>query len=353
MTASVRSAGQRTLESLALALGAIAFVVVGLIAIPVFGLDDAPIAGEGSVGQFAAISSGATALVAFGAGRGVAFLRSGEKRFGLFDYVDAAALALAHGIIAVLSWTLLAVILDRAFIDAQVFALPVLVLSGTAAAVTAYLVFASATHLDASLLALILAAFLGEGILAAMLTANDPHWWRDNLSALGMTEDMSGMTFNITLILGGFLVTTLARYATRGIPTTHVRGILAVRICLIVIGVFLACVGIFPVNQFWALHTGSAAGMAVTFGVLVVMLRHWVPGIPATFALLGWIFFGVLVVLGIEYAIGYYTLTAVELVGAVLLFAWIVMFIRNIAALQSDAAPGLREGAPPALASVP
>jgi len=42
------------------------------------------------------------------------------------------------------------------------------------------------------------------------------------------------------------------------------------------------------------------------------------------------------VVLGVFFAIGYYTLTAVELVAAMLIFSWIILFLRNISALQKD-----------------
>ena len=51
-----------------------------------------------------------------------------------------------------------------------------------------------------------------------MLTASDPQWWKNNLSALGMTDDISSLAFNLTLIVAGIIVTTLARYATHGHP---------------------------------------------------------------------------------------------------------------------------------------
>jgi len=89
--------------------------------------------------------------------------REGGPTPTVLDYLDVAALAFAHGIIALLSWTLLAVILEDAFIGAEVFALPLLALSGTAAAMTAYIVFYSATHMDLPLLAVVLAVFLAEG----------------------------------------------------------------------------------------------------------------------------------------------------------------------------------------------
>jgi hypothetical protein len=43
------------------------------------------------------------------------------------------------------------------------------------------------------------------------------------------------------------------------------------------------------------------------------------------------------VLLAVFFFIGYYTLTAVELVAGILVFTWIVLFIRNAAALEQAA----------------
>ncbi|HET8928273.1 MAG TPA: DUF998 domain-containing protein [Microbacterium sp.] len=327
------TSGERTLESLALGAGAIAFVVAALVALIVFGLQPAPISGPGSIGQFSAIAAAVAAILAFVAGRLV--VRS-PGRVGVLEVIDVAALAFAHAVIALLTWTLLAVILEQSFIDAEVFALPILIIAGAVAAVTAYIVFFSATHLDLQLLALVLAVFLTEGVIASMLTAGDPHWWKENLSALGMTDDLSARAFNLTLVVAGLIVVTLARYATRGIPSPVAHGAVRVRTCLIVVGVFLACVGIFHVDDFFWIHTGVASGMAVAFGILVIMLPRWIPGLSRGFLLLGWLFIAVILVLGVFFAVGYYTLTAVELVAGILVFAWIILFLRNAAALIED-----------------
>ncbi|GAA1922701.1 hypothetical protein GCM10009775_13920 [Microbacterium aoyamense] len=326
-------AGERSLETLALGVGAASFVLSAVIALFVFGFQDAPISGPGSVGQYAAIASAVVAILAFVAGR---LLIGAGGRFHWLDIVDIAALAFAHAIIALLTWTLLAVILEQGFIGAEVFALPVLILSGAVAAVTGYVVFYSATHMDLQLLAVVLAVFLTEGVIASMLTASDPNWWKDNLSALGMTNDLSAMTFNLTLIVAGIIVTTLARYTVRGIPTPNPHGLARVRTCLILVGIFLGLVGVFPVDQFFAIHTGVASGMAVVYGILVFRLHAWIPDLPRAFLVLGWVFTAVIVVLAVFFAVGYYTLTAVELVAGILIFAWIILFIRNAAALQQD-----------------
>lgn len=326
---------ERSLESLALAVGAISAVIVALLALIVFRLAPAPIAGSGSLGQFAALAAAVVAIVAYIAGRYVA--RRPDHAPRILDIVDVAALAFAHAVIALLTWTLLADILERGFQDAVVFGLSGLLLAGAAAAVTAYVVFFSSTHMDLQLLALVLAVFLVEGIIASMLTASDPHWWQDNLSALGMTNDMSALAFNLTLIVGGVIVTTLARYSTRDIHTARAGGATRVRVCLIIVGIFLALVGVFPVDRFFWVHTSVASGMAVAFAVLVIRLDSWVPTLSRGFVLLGWLFIAVIAVLAVLFGIGYYTLTAVELVAGILIFSWIILFLRNIAALQQDA----------------
>ena len=335
--ATRRPASERSLESLALGVGAAAFVLAALAALIAFGFRSAPISGAGSLGQFAAISSGVVAFLAVIAARIVVRRHAASARLGVLDVLDVVALAFAHGVIALLGWTLLAVILEQSFIGAEVFPLSVLLLSGAAAAVAGYVSFYSAAHLDLQLLAVVLAVFLVFGVVASMLTASDPDWWRDNLSALGMSSNVSALAFNLTIIVAGVLVTTLARYSTRGIPTANPKGVGRVRVSLIAVGVLLVMVGLFPVDDFFALHTGAASGMVVAYGVLVIGLPRWITGMPRAFVALGWLFLGVTLLLAVLFIVGDYTLTAVELVAGILIFAWIVLFIRNAAALAADA----------------
>ncbi|GAA1466695.1 hypothetical protein [Microbacterium thalassium] len=326
---------ERSLESLAITGGVVSFIAVASLALLVFRLDAAPISGPGSIGQFAAISGAVVAMVSFVVGRFVVVRRHGE-RMRLPDYLDTLALAVAHGVIALLTWTLLSVILEESFIGAEVFALPLLVLAGAAAAVTGYLAFYSATHMDLMLLAVLLAVFLAEGIVASMLTASDPLWWQDHLSSLGVTGDISALAFNLTLIVAGLIVTTLARYVTIDIPTPHPTGLRNMRVSLILVGILLALVGVFHVDRFFWIHTFAASGMAIAFGVAAIGIRWWIPDMPKTFMALGWWFFAVILLLAVYYAFGIYTLTAVELVAGVLVFTWIILLIRNAAALQAD-----------------
>ncbi|PQZ53313.1 MULTISPECIES: DUF998 domain-containing protein [unclassified Microbacterium] len=334
---------ERAREAIGLQISIFAFVLAGLVALVVFRLHSAPISGPDSLGQFAAIASAVTAIVVFVLGRVIAADPARHKRLGVLDIIDIAAFAFAHAMIALLGWTLAATIIEAGLIGAVVFPLPVLMLAGAAAGLTAYVTYYSATHLDLQLLATVLAVFLVLGILASMLTASDPQWWKENLSALGMTDDISARAFNLTLIVAGILVTTLARYATKAIPTTHPRGVSSVRTCLIIVGIFLGMVGVFPVDEHFALHTGVASGMVVAYAVLVIAVRWWVPGVSRTFLLLGYVFTLLIVVLSVFFAVGYYTLTAVELVAGTVVFTWIILFIRTADALKRDAGAGAVE----------
>ena len=265
-----------SLESIALLVGAGAFVLGFLVSWVFFWGRDVPIAGAGSLGEFVAIGGAVVALVAFVLGRIV--LRAPAPRLhsqvddGLdvdgtrLHWFDIVALSVAHAVIVLLGWIGLADLLERSFIGAVVYTFPAALLSGVAFAVTAYAVFLSAARLTPMLLSLVLAVFLVVGALASMLSSSDPLWWQKNLSALGITGDVSSLAFNLTLIIAGAMVTIIARYGTAGLPTStppEVRHRNLVRIGLALIGVLLACVGIFPVSEFFVLHNTVATGMAV------------------------------------------------------------------------------------------
>ncbi|WP_448006610.1 hypothetical protein [Agromyces bauzanensis] len=336
---------QESLESLALIVGAIAFVVGAVIEMLVHWGQSLEIAGRGSLGDFVAIGGAITGALAFVIGR-LSVRRGRAARVAHDDlaapgaqlhWFDVAALALAHGLIALIGWVGAASVLERSFEGAVVYPLPAAVLAGVALALTAYVCFLSAVRMTPLLLSLVLAMFLVVGALASMLSSTDPLWWQKNLSALGITNDVSSLAFNLTLIVAGLIVTIIARYATAGLPTTtrqEARGRTVVRYGLVLIGIFLACVGIFPVSDFFLLHNIVATGMAVAFAVLVIGLPWFIPSMPRVFVILGYVYVGVIVVLAVFFATGYYNLTAVELVAAVLIFSWIIVFLRNAGATR-------------------
>jgi hypothetical membrane protein len=322
----------------------VGFVVLGGVAFLLVGRDPVPLSGRGSAGDIAAIGTavlGAAAVVAGCLQSPTSVspqFRGGRTRHA----IDVGALALAHACIFLLGWLALFWVFQQAFIGALLYPVAAAVLVGAVGAISAYVAYLSALGMTAYRLAALLAGFLVTGVLTSMLTAADPHWWQENLSALGMSSDVSGVAFNFTLIVGGVVVTTLAGYSTATLAASANTPAALRRARLLeggiaLMGVFLACVGVFPVDERFGLHTLVASGMVVVFASLIVRIRALVPSISPAFAALGWVFLAVIVVAAVLwFPVGYYNLTAVELIAGLLIFSWLIVLIRNLAAVDAD-----------------
>lgn len=343
-------------ESAALLVGAVVFVVGAIPAVLVFWDRDVPIAGPGSVGQFIALASAVVAIVIFiatrmvmHAGRAAGTLLDPDSGHGppgrddLLRWYDIGAIALAHGVIALLAWLAVAGLTSRSFIGAVVFPVPATLLAAVAIAVSAYMVFLSAVGLTPLVMSVVLAVFVVVGTFASMLSASDPLWWQENLSTLGISDDISSLAFNLTVLVAGVIVTTLAHYASAALPVAtpeEARGRTRVRGALVLLGVLLACVGLFPLDQNPMAHNVAATGMLVLFVTVVVRLRAWIPAMPRVFLLLGYGYVGVIIVLAVWFVTGYYTLTAVELVSFLLIFSWLIVFLRHTGAMPAAKGAG-------------
>lgn len=331
------------LEGAAIVVGAAALVVAAIVSLPFFWGRSLPIAGPGSVSQFTALTAGVLAVAAYVVGR--LWHRATLTPFGgapdrqpdstratspAVSVFDTAVIAVAHGMIALFGWLLLGAVLADGFTDATVYAVSATALAGAAAGVTAYAVFLSAIRMDLMRLSTVLAVFAVVGILVATLSAPDPHWWEFHLSALGMTNSFSSLTFNLTLIVAGLMMAAIARYATdlTGLEGPLRSATLRVRVCLILIGVLLAGVGLFPLDVSQILHNISAVGMLIAFALLVFWVRPALPQAPRAFFLFGYVSFGVIVVAAVFFVTGYYVLTATELIAGVIVFAWVTVFLR-------------------------
>ncbi len=343
-----------TSESRALVVGSAAFLLLGVVALLLIGREPVPLSGRGSAGEIAAVGTavlGAGAVVAGCLQRrpdlsppvlSPPVSSSPARRRRFRNTLDIAALALAHACMFLLGWLALFAIFQQAFIGAVLYPIAAAVLVGTAGAISAYTAYLSALSMNAYRLAALLAGFLVTGILTSMLTAADPQWWQVHLSALGASSDVSGVAFNFTLIIAGIVVTTLAGYATATLAatadsTSARRRVRQLEGGIILIGVFLAGVGLFPVDERFGIHTMVASGMVLVFGSLIVRIRSLVPSISTTFAALGWVFLVVIFAAAVLwFPIGYYNLTAVELIASSLVFAWLIVLIRNLAAVDAD-----------------
>jgi hypothetical membrane protein len=332
-------------ESFALILAVSAFVVSGLIAVLCFWGRELSISGRQSVGEFASIAAAIAAALAFAGSRlAVRFrLRSRADRSTRvrFQWFDLVALSLAHGVIALLGSIGLAAVMQQSFLGATLYADPAAAIVAAMTALSAYCAYLSGTAMSPRHLSLVLAVFLAVGMITAMLSSSDPLWWQMNLSALGITHDISSLTFNLTLIVSGVIITTIARLATEGLPffsSSQVRRRRIVWALFVLLGVMLSCVGLFPVDRFFLIHNTVATGMMVAFAVLAVALPWLVPSMPRVFLALGFVFVAVIIGLVVLFVIGIYNLTAVELVASMLIFTWIILFLRNVEQTGENAA---------------
>lgn len=336
-------------ESAALVVGAVAFVVCAVPALILFWGRQLPISGSGSLGTFIAIAGAIAAALAFVLARIIVEGADADVPRGVrYHWFDLAALALGHGAIALLGWIGIATVMEHSFQGATVYASPAAVIAGAAVALSAYVSFLSGAHLSPGQLSLVLALFLVVGMFSAMLSASDPRWWEMNLSALGITHDISSLTFNLTIIVSGVIITTIARFGTASLPTDTVldrRKRMIVRGLFVLIGILLACVGIFPVDRFFLLHNTVATGMGVAYALLVLGLPWLVPALPRMFLALGFVYVGAMIVLGVLFALGEYNLTAVELISALLIFSWIIIFLRSAQNLGARAGTDAGESA--------
>ena len=342
-------------EARALLIAAIALVVGAGLGFLFIGGESVPISGRGSLGSTAALVAGGLTLVVFtvgyllpgpGAARRI---HPDRSRFRLV--LDTVALAVAHASITLLLLLVAASTLQDAFIDAVVFPVSAALLVGVAASLAGYFTYLSASGMTTSHLATVFALYLLLGVVTSMLFASDPHWWKSNLSALGMHQDFSSVTFNVTLIIGGIIITAISSYLTAELEAGSLtqapsdgdvvparRRIRSIRTTFILLGIFLACVGFFPVSWNELVHVFFATGLLVIFFQLVIRIHRLVPGLSRTFITTGYVFIAVVAGATAFYFLGYYNLTAVEIIGFVIIFAWLIIFIRNISARSVDAA---------------
>lgn len=334
-------------ESRAIIVAAGAFVFSGLVGLIVMHGTTLPIWKDWSVGLLAITVAAAVGAIAFSLSARDSRHRareSGTLKRSLPRFIwDTTALAFTHVAILAMLGLVLFSTLQSAFKGLEVDTLTGTMMVGLSGAASAYFLYLSAATTTANKMSTLLTIFLTSGVLLSMTTTTDPHWWQVNFSVLGTTHDFSSITFNLTLIITGATITILADYVTNdlavwmkdlvGRSTPHIR---LLKWALVAIGVLLACVGLVPVNQALIIHNTVATGMVVIFFILMIALKRLLPGYPQTFFALGYAFLGCIGVAAVLFfPIGYYNLTAFELIASALIFSWLVIFVRNTAAVTA------------------
>ncbi len=315
------------------ALGAAYGLVVSLIA------SSLALSGEDPFAMWAAVGSAVVAAAASTAGYWRARGNPGQEwRRDLPSWkftINTVSVVIVHTVLAFLATYALYRILALGFIGLPVITFWAIVLMAVTLGMSAYIVYLSSSTMTTRRMSSLLMEFIVIGTLTAMVTTPDPQWWMVHFSQLGTFDELSSWIFNGTLIAGGLLVTTFAVHIAHELDTllaagavTNPRAPRIVSTLFVVMGVMLACVGIFPVDVNLALHNLSATGMAAMFLVLLIGGPRWLRGMPSTYFVASWAFLASTVASVVLFVVGYFSLTAFEILVFALIFGWIAVFIR-------------------------
>ncbi len=263
----------------------------------------------------------------------------------VLQHVDSWAVSIVHGLLAFLSCAVIFYIINASFIGARLDVWAASIISGLICGTICYITYLSAKHMNSMLLSIILALFLLSGTFVSMLTASDPLWWYQHFSSLGASGGVSGYAFNATLIIAGVVIMALAKYVTRDLyalqsphpSASDDKKIRVFQSLLATIGLALAGVGLFVYDVFPLTHKVAASGLAVLF-LLIIMLLPWlVPHFPKAYFIASYLLLaGLMVSVWLFAGVGYFNLTAFEMVAAGIIFTWIIIFVRHLAAMVQD-----------------
>ncbi len=317
--------------------------------------DRRPLSGDGSVGMIAAITAGACAGVAclVGLARSTRTTHQWmtQRRWGWF-VADAVGLLVAHAAIAVMACLALFRLFQEAFTGLTVDRVAATVMMTIISAVAGYLGFNSSARISTRSLSSLLAVFMASGMIVSMLLAENPFWWHAFFSELGTGQAgiLSFWTFNTTLTVSGLVLTTLSSFITQDLYAwARARAsaggrparINVLRWGLVVIGLCMVGAGVVPINLSDPVHSTFIRILGVVFILMLATIQLWLPGFPAAVYVASYL----MVALGVTatllwFPLRYYNLTGFELAMAGIVYAWLVVFIRNLDAVLTVAGIG-------------
>jgi len=259
-------------------------------------------------------------------------------------YVNTTSLGLVHGLLVFLMYAVLFYVVGQSFIGATIDMWAASILVALSAGAACYAVYLSAKQINAARISILIALFLLSGTFISMLTAGDPQWWYYHFSSLGANGGVSAYSFNATLIITGLIVVALSDYIAKDLATLYtnnehenrVRRVIF-QVLLSGIGIALACVGAFVYDVYPLIHNAAAGGMAVLFLCIIIGLPWLMPRFTKAYYIASYLLLAALAVSVWLFSVtGYFNLTVFELVAAAIIFTWLIVFVRHLAAMLED-----------------
>ncbi len=260
--------------------------------------------------------------------------------------VNTISVVVVHAALAFVATYGLYRLLALGFIGLPIITFWAVVLMAVTLGLSAYFVYLSSSSITTQRLSTLLMAFISIGTLTATITTPDPQWWTVHFSQLGTFDDLSSWIFNGTLIAGGLLVTTFAVHISRDLQALTEAGTLVdhgvarfVSTAFVIMGIMLAFVGIVPVDVNLLIHNLSASGMAVAYLVLLIAGYRVLRGMPRAYFVAASAFLAATAASIVLFAVGYFSLTAFEIIVFALIFGWIAVFMRFLGVAGRRDAP--------------
>lgn len=318
-------------------VGAIVGLVLGLTVPPL------PVSGDWSFGSImavlAAVVAGVTGTVGYWRVRTAPGQEWRQTLPPATFTINTLAVVLVHVVLAALSVIVVYIVLGLGFVGLRVDLFWAVVLTAVTLGLTSYTTFLSVSRMTTQRMSSLLMSFVVVGTMAAMITTPDKTWWETHFSHLGTFWAVSSLLFNGTLVVGGLLVTAFAVYLGNDIRSLVRRGVLhredsvrIVSIMFIVMGIMLAGVGLVPVNINLLIHNLCASGMAIMYIGLLTTGPWILRGMPNAYFVASWVFLATVLTSTALFAIGFFGLTAFEIIVFALIFGWISVFIRFLGA---------------------
>ena len=255
---------------------------------------------------------------------------------------DTLTLAFAYTIVSLAAMALAAFVFSKAFVGLQLDPYSSSLLVGVVVGVVAYANVNLAYTVSVNRILTVLGLVLVGGVLFAMVTNGQADWWQVHFSYLGMAQSDAARAFNFTLIFSGLVMLALTENLFNTLaPAFEGKDsgmrFNVIKVAFVCIAIALACVGIFPYMEGSikaTLHNLSAYGMVLGFLFLITTLRWTSPRLSPEFFILSYIMGGALIVCYVLFAfVGYFNLTAFELLSFGISFAWLMLYLKNLSQL--------------------
>lgn len=199
-----------------------------------------------------------------------------------------------------------------------------------------YVMIYFALALSPRLILQLLIGVIVGGVGFSMITNSSLLWWQKNFSFLGTEDAKNAWQFNLTLMISALLMIALVDYLFVAIQKYYKRTwqLTTLRILLTLTAVNFGAVGFFPNNglgRLHELHNQAANFLVYMIIILIIGIKWLLPHVTKEFLTISYGIALILVVADFLFLkVGYFSLTAFEMIAFILALWWILLLLQNL-----------------------